>query len=290
MRPLPGMFRQKFEDKVHRKMREGSLIFIPIAIRYPKSGGIFRYSLGRLHPEKGLEYPEAIADLNVIKKISLGFVSAMAKKSALVSISGFVFLPWSKKIEVLEPLLQEYSRAAIYLVEHHYLLKRFYCVQAKQLRTLVYVFLKELGFSKFVCSHISDLAANFIQYDNAYRFIVADIFSEINRLLLLDNPRKEIKRILKIFEQRGGGKVKPIILILSVALLHPRVKKAFKRAVSVADIEKIGYDEADRYCALLFGPYKFMGAPIEVRKIAYIKSHQLAGHVQLPPMQEVSTL
>lgn len=299
LKPLPGMFRQKPMDKLHRQLRETSKSYIPVAVKYPKEGGIFIYRHMRLYPEKGLPYPEALNDLNVLKRITMGFVSAMSKKSAYGAILGFVFTPWKHKIAFFNEFLEKYVQAANVLVSHHFLQKRFYISQVRELRTFIYIFLKELGFSKLVCSGVSDIFMNFLQYDNAYYFRFVDIITETGKDKLLADPGKEIARLFEIYDKREkeaavrvgvATKIKPVVKVLRMILLHPKIKRAFKRAVELTDIEKMKADEADRYYCLMVSNYNYMGYNFQTRFISYCKMHDLAGHKDLPPMQEIVTV
>jgi len=292
LKPHPAMFRQQPMPKYLRKLREKQKVFIPTKARYPKEGGIYIYFLGKLHPEKGMAYPDTMNDLNILKKISLSFLWSLSTRNALGIIIGFVFTPWNRRIKLIERFLLSYLEGARTLVYHHYLHKRWYSPIAKELRTLVYLFLKYLGFSQPVCSEVSDIAMNFVQYDDMYYYKIGDIFSLTTKQKLLDNPRKEINRVFKIYASRehaDSKKLGSIGKILSLALLHPKTKKAFKDAVKKTDIVKLQADEADRYNSLLRGKYDFMGASAEHRNMAFVRMHQIAGHVQLPPIQEIET-
>ncbi len=105
---------------------------------------------------------------------------------------------------------------------------------------------------------------------------------------LLKNPAKEVNRLAEVYFQRENfnpendvrGKIKPLIKTFGLMLLHPKVRKAFKKAAKEVDFGKMGLDEADRYHVLSIGDYDYMGMNGEARMKKYQYLHKDIG---MPP-------
>ncbi|MGK3946016.1 hypothetical protein ABK046_47675, partial [Streptomyces caeruleatus] len=77
-----------------------------------------------------------------------------------------------------------------------------------------------------------------IDYDNAYRYRLGDIFGETTKIALMKDPVREVKRLLSIIQRRERAsadirlKYGFVATGLSIAMVHPRIRKAFRAAVS----------------------------------------------------------
>jgi hypothetical protein len=114
----------------------------------------------------------------------------------------------------------------------------------------------------------SMIISNLIDLDNAYRLRFEDTMSETSKEKL-QNPRKEIKRLLGIMKDReirpgvkGRAihyKFKVFAYLLSLMMLIPKVKRAFLSALSIIDLEKMKLDDTDQFWCSMRCDYKWMG-------------------------------
>lgn len=104
-----------------------------------------------------------------------------------------------------------------------------------------------------------------IGYDLAYRLRIQDMFNE----MILDedtykNPRKELKRLWKIYERRECviptymlPKSRKVFNLIYYALCVPHFKRKFVRALKELDREKIKFTEDDKEWIKMRTDYKF---------------------------------
>ncbi len=151
-----------------------------------------------------------------------------------------------------------------------YLEDEAYTPFPRELRKGCEVFLKELGVEAGLASKIGLISATVIELDVAYRYRAEDVFSETTLERMLENPRREILLLMKIFETREPKahlikKFSAITNILLFALLSPRVKRAFRKALRAIRFEGLQLDEIERDNVKHLHNYDFFGMTIEER-------------------------
>jgi len=137
-----------------------------------------------------------------------------------------------------------------------------------------------------VCEEIAYLFCMAIEYDNAYRFMIQDIFPLISVEDLKDHTVKEVKRILDIVIKRNNTKnqkrrwlkVKKVVVL--ALRLSPKLKRMLIDFVSEFNMNKIQRDDADWYFCLNRRKYDFKGLSHEQRmkikeQIDKEKGHQI---------------
>lgn len=286
--PPPGIFRLYSPTIAHQVVREKSIMPVFSGIKYPKSGGIFTYYLANLHPEKGLRWPVAGHLVATAKKQVLALIGLFAKNNSkwmILPLLGFFLMPRRVIREKIQDFLYQTTSSLDKILERIYMHKRFYAEPVREVRKLIYLLLKNLGFIALVCSRLSEILTNFLQWDEVYLYKVQDIFTMTTKERLLNNPRKEVLYLAKTYSDREPDKTKLLLVIklLSWGLILPSIKKAFKEAVKHVDIEKIKLTEADIYHCLVRGPYKYLGTDIQIRKNTYLQIH----NGRIPPWLEL---
>jgi hypothetical protein len=224
-----------------------------------------------LYPEKGFPTPEALWACNLAKR----FLIRQVKFLFEIKFS-LLFLP--NKLKKIDDWLYGYNKLAKMILAPYYLKDIRYSAFCRELRTLIGEFLKGIGFLENTAESFARTFSTLIEYDTAYRYRIEDILSETTYDKLKITPRSEIKRLLGVFAQRENKphlvqKFKWIGLGLSFALLIPKIKRAFNKALDQIDFTKLQLDEADRYHVLRLDGYEFMGRTIEDRIGEYVKRH-----------------
>lgn len=128
---------------------------------------------------------------------------------------------------------------------------------------------------------ISEFASLFLEFDNAYRFPLQDILSNLDKELLRVNPRKEIIRLADLAltrSQHTKAKFKFVRMGLRIMLLSRRLKEFFVRFLEELDLEQVKMTEADMYFNLNRHGYDFGGEPYEERKAKWDAINTLKGH------------
>ena len=286
--PPPGIFRFYAPTIAHQIVREKQVLPIFNGIKYPKEGGIFTYYLGNIYPEKGLKLPLPGHLVSVAKKQILALIGLFASNNSwwmILPIIGALLMPKRVLFSKISFMLYQTAISLDKVLERAYLHKRFYMEPVKEVRKLIYLILKNLGFSVLICRRWSEIISVFLQWDDVYTYKIQDIFSMTTKERLLANPRKEVMYMAKIYNERDIDKTKLLMIIklASFLLLVPSIKKAFKEAFRHIDIEKIQMKDADIYHCLVRGPYKYMGVDIKIRKQTYLEIH--GG--KIPPWIEI---
>jgi hypothetical protein len=279
LKPHPSIFENQPVPAFHRIILETRIIHQIDDIRYPKSGGIYSHEIGEKYPFKGMQYPQALDACNMVKRNIMAYVYPLASKEALLPLIGFALTPWKKKIVLLEKFLTHFIRANDYILIDHYIQKRFYCGATAGIRQFIYIFLKEIGISKPICSLVSKIFVIPIQYDYPYRYIIQDIFTILNKQWLLEDPAKELDRVIKILSERSKLESFQIRFglfktILKLMFYHKKFKKAFLRAAKLTDMDQIKLDRIDIWNTLIYTiNYNFMGLTDRQRQQIYIDAY-----------------
>jgi hypothetical protein len=243
-------------------------------VEYPEEGGILIKYQGIPYKKKGLPYPEAIWSVNSVKRItlllmySIGFYKFFSKKS-------------------IEKIMAAYVRECDMILEKCMLKDEFFCKSAKELLKGLQIFFTTLGFKEDLSYRISRIIAMMLEYDNAYRYRFQDLASETSSTELFMNPVKELKRLIRIAFNRDNkgiaSKTTKLIKLVTLILIVPKIRKAFRYAVFGVKFQNLQFDEDDRYFCLNRSDYNFFGKSLEERLKEYNKIH----NNNLPPMMEI---
>ncbi len=263
-------------------LREGNITYDlditkPKPIEYPQTGGILIHITGAKYPKRGFPFPEAIWAINLAKK----FFVALLKILTIKGMRGWLFvgfLPFKKKVKVLEQTLEQYNRLAYGAISPFILKERYLTPCAGEVIYLSSVFLTKLGISNEVAAQTADILGTIIEYDNAYRFRLQDIMSETTSQALFNTPRKEINRLIDIWLERELSedvkvKVKKIQKLLNLAFRSSKVKEAFRQAIMTSILPNLQADAADRYWMDMKADYNYNGIPYADRKIDLLKGY-----------------
>lgn len=249
---------------------------------YPPEGGIYVYYKGTPYPKKGFPFPEGVWSNDVMKRISMTLVRSVGTKQMLLPILMLALMPWKTKLKIAENAAEQYARIGEWIHSACYLKEDKYSNAARAIRSILFQFLLVLGISHKNSDRIAKTIATIVEYDDAYRYRIEDIMSETNRTTLYEKPIREIRRLASIFLSREGYDavqitVKALNFMTTLALLHPKIRKAFKSAIQYGitpeQFKWLQLDNADRYHVLLRGDYNFTGRTFEERKKLFVDCH-----------------
>ncbi len=217
--------------------------------------GINFHYHSRPYPYQGLLYPEAVEANNIMKRVLIGLARMAVPPTPTNALTQF-------------------GRLADYLYTQHYLHLRYHNTFCRELFEFIYRFLRRLGFDFELSYQTGRRGATLLEYENGYKFRVQDLFTETSKEKLMENPRKELKRLRKIYQQRekykGEGIEKSFVIVfeaLRLLLLIPLVKTAFKFALADSEFKNFQFDKIDKYWADRFDSYDFGGEPYSIRQL-----------------------
>lgn len=250
-------------------------------VEYPEEGGVFVHYYDHPYPFKGHPFPEAVDAIMMPKKAIVATMHFVKRHPVFTAI--LLLLP--------QFITRRYFRSAIELfvgdcireVIRPYLLsdekKRWNrCVlEIRRAASKALLETKLPWWKKFIPIFI-DIISAIIEWDNAYRYRLEDIFGEFDKAAFIRNPSKEIDRLIKIWVQRERGwheyKGKLITMAAALRLLLffvPGLRRFFCAFAEELDLEKVRLDEADRYYCLVRPDYDADGEPITVRQKKYFE-------------------
>lgn len=257
---------EKYELDIKESVRRGMMKQEPTPdgqgsiLSLVPNNGIFFMIKGATFPLKCFPEAGVVFAINLIK----AQIIEMVKLFSHWYLLPFIVLINKKKA------LESFNRLAMKSVSP-YLLKDYCLTQfSREFKVLVFTFLSKLGFDKVESENFATIIANITDYDNLYRLRIQDALSETSKELLLKQPIREIWRQLKIIKNRENYvtihyKFKAVAMFLTVALLFPKVRKAYKETINAIDLDKLQYDEVDRYWLCIRNDYKWMGLSNEER-------------------------
>lgn len=227
----------------------------------PPEGGMLVYLTGCKYPKKSFPFPRGVQSCDIAKRgiiNSIRFVTGLpgnilrgnVLRSAFVLFGDFTDIIFTRKMD-----------------DDHdvYLQERFYCDMVREIYRVGMILagddVPSIQFVKCV--------SMILEFDDAYRYRLQDIMGEYDRMGMMNNPRKEVVRLLKIAQQRdsGGtvGKFGSFIKIMPLLFLIPSFKNTVLRFFSLADVSKIKMDINDWYHTLVFNGYNFGGLNLQTR-------------------------
>ncbi len=254
---------------------------------YPENGGIYAYFKDCPFPAKGFPFPQAMHAANIAKRFLRNFISAITGEGVWFAL---IFLISSKKAEKVGKYMDAYSDAALMVIRPFMLIPMRMTECAREIRSFTKNFFAGMGISEMTAQNFSDVFSTLIQYDDRYRLTIEDVMSETTKEKLMKNPRKEIKRLLKIMAKREhvpevAEKFNNFGKVVGVLLLIPKIKKSFIKAISLSEFNNFQLDDADRYHTLLRSDYDFMGFTMKERVEMYGAWHSV--FPPLPPRRTI---
>ncbi len=248
-------------------------------VECPSTGGIFVYIQGAKFPRKGYPYPEAIWAINIAKSSVIESMRLLSSKELWLLFPLFL-LPHKRKVAFLEKLIRSWYKIVGTVIAPHQLLPQYETPFAQEIGAFTYDFCVKYGINSNESGMVANIIRAIFEYDDAYRYRLQDIFSETSKNVLIYNSRKEITRLVGIMCTRERfvdvvPKIKRFSRLISLFLLSPRIKKAFKSAILASAFNKLQLDEADKYWCSLRGDYDYFGTKYEDRGVTPLIGYEL---------------
>ncbi len=259
--------------------------------RFDYTDGIKVYYKGCPYPRKGFPFIEAVSAVNIVKHVFIESIKTLGMWQ--FSISWFLAL-WTssggkpvnhhgdniidygtKRESVIEKLLGSFNRISYGIIAPYVMKPEYMTPLASELQALIYAFMVRIKINPSISKQFATIFGTLIEYDNAYRYRLQDIFSETTKEKISKKPYRELRRIVKIYASREkdmgvSRKFTTIYRLGSLLLLFPMVKLAIRKAVLHSDFERLQMDEADRYWCKTRNDYNFEGLSYAERMKDYV--------------------
>lgn len=222
------------------------------------------YLKGEPYPLAGFPTPEALAAVNLVKRLILNYATLLTRPLFLPST--LLCLLSKRRIE---RALFGFKRTVRNTIAPFILKPQYRQPITNEVELLLEEFLnRQLGFRETYW--IPTIIAHVFEYDMAYRIRLQDICSETTPQKLADATYSEVRRLLRLLIQRDNigtaGKFRTLLPLITLALLIPRIRRAFSIAVLSSNFELFQYDQAAIYWALKRTDYNSFGKSFEERK------------------------
>lgn len=239
------------------------------------SNGYELYIEGAEFPLKGKPAGgELLYGLGILKSTIVEFIRNFGPLNAIPLLIS--------REKYLNKLLKSFNLVANRALDKHRLETNHMSPFSRELEQTTTIFLMELGvetqignLEKMQAYQFARNLSQIFEYDSSYRWRMQDLFSATNKKAILNNPRKELLRLGELaFERddignkknmRLGKRMKRVMKIASLILLIPRINKAFKQIIDMANFANLRLDDPDRYWAYFKLDYNFDGKTPEER-------------------------
>jgi len=256
-------------------------------IEWPLEGGTFTYLKDFKYPYKGFPEYKIVNTLAIVKK-AIPSMMALIKKPSIRRVFKFALIGLITKkarLELFEDLADAYITFCYSNLKPYFPVYKRYCIAVREIYIAISRVVDKMPYNsrRELLEKAREVICILLEYDNAYRYRLQDGFAEINKQKLMENPAKELDRILGIVESReryvkanvkNGGergmgclpKIQSIRKMLKMFFKFiPDYGDIFKEILSQVDFEKIKLDDADQYFCLTRDDYDFWGEPFYQR-------------------------
>lgn len=232
---------------------------IPIIQALEKTGEVpmetisTRYQ-GMEYAEKTCPLAECIAAVNIVKRLIM----------TILKLSPFFtpLLVFSLNKSFRNKLFDAFNDIGMKAMGGFILNPQFMSPMARELQIFIDYFLKGLDINNSL--QTAEILSNIIDYDNAYRYRLQDLFNETNKEEL--RKTKTIKKLLEIESQREAQhgimvsrKFKLFSNVLTIFLYIPKVRKSFNNALDKIEYKNLLPDEQDKFWMCVRKGYNFFG-------------------------------
>lgn len=143
------------------------------------------------------------------------------------------------------------------------------CTASKKIKEITFFFLVEIGIDVNDARTFSQYIAEIFENDNAYRYRVQDLATEVVIKDLIRSPITEINRVFNIYKTREDNSVivskfRLFVIVISAFLLIPKYRRAFKNSFTTS-FNGLVYDRQDWYWVCQRGDYLYGGLTKEQR-------------------------
>ncbi len=256
-------------DPVTQIVNDHQGVFIFERFDFPPSGGMFCYVQGALYPKKGFPFPEAAVAFNQAKRLFIELLR-LSNFPEFRVLFVLAFLPFKRKVALLQKLIRFYLDLVHNICIPYVVKPSFMTPVAQEIQLMTSLFLEGIGIGDTEAKMFAQIFANIIQYDDAYRYRIQDVFSDFTKEQMIASPRKTIQSMMRLIQKREhytrvSDKFLFLINLLTLALFLPKIRKVFTVVIQSCNWEKLQYDDADRYWVAFRDGYDFCGKTYKER-------------------------
>lgn len=212
-----------------------------------KEDKVFGEADGHDYPMKGFPDGETVMVVCMYKRLLPLMVESILKQNWLSRIITVISLFNNRKIA-------DKWFGYIFTLGYYLLKDEYWQESTKEIRRTL---------SKHFEPSIVDAISLVYEYDDGYRYPAQDVLSELQKANLTGfrGTRREILRLADIYIERAecnqDHKLRKLKKVLGLALLIPKINKLAKEVLLELDIDKVKFDECDKYWVSRRKIYKY---------------------------------
>lgn len=219
------------------------------------SGPILLKIKDGMFPLKSYPSAETIWSINIIKSIIVDSLKIFIRWQFVLGLLIF----FSNK--ALNEILVSFNRVSLKVISPYILKDKHLTFFSRELHFLLFTILFHSGIKEETADTTATILIHLIEYDNAYRYRLQDLFSETTKEQL-QNPIKEIPRLIQINKERDfqvTEKIQKLGKLLTLILRIPKFNKAYQIALKDITLAKLSFQEDDIYWVCFKTDYKWLG-------------------------------
>lgn len=273
-------------DAVQDYWEVGSVSYIPHHIEYIEGEGTFVHYQGLgtqpapAFPSKCVMPVRALKASDGMKRITINTLRFLSSKEMIFPLMGVIVMGNKRRAKLLTKACEQYNHMGDLIVGAYVMQDGYYSKFPRQIIMFVWKLLTELGVEEATAKQTAKIIALMFEYDNAYRWRTQDLITEANYDELVKHFPKEIKRLLKLEEERENIAVNDVTdkfragaRVLTLAWKIPILRKAIRKGLQRMDWDAAKLDEADIYHTILYGDYNVAGKNLKERLEIYKTYH-----------------
>lgn len=242
----------------------------------PPEGGMLVYYQGHPFPEKIFPFPEAIYCIDPVKRAIINSLKIFKESHLAKVLFAFsLILPGRKK------LFKTYFKLFVHFIfttsQKINMKPEFYCRSLRNVRKSLDIVAERYAKTdedKNIARDLISAISAIWEFDSAYRYRFQDILSNVDKDACIDNPRKEMMRLVALTFKREKiiglvEKMKAIKLVVWVLLMNRQTREMIKCFVWNLEPSEIALDDGDRYWCYQFGDFDFEDLTIPAREAWY---------------------
>ncbi len=270
----------KLDNRVYKYQERGAsesvVGFKVVKFDYSPAEGFETYLEDFSYPIRGFVGEEITRTLNsgdIVKKSILKDLKILSVKPIKYLAPFLFFLPSKWFINILETWFYSTAELMRLALKEWIMDEKYYTRPVKEIMRAI-----RRGEENLTRDRISEGLGAILEVDRPYRYQLMDLVLLVNKEWLLQNPAKEIRRILRIFASRNQARNywgKAIFLIYWLIKTRPEIKKEVLAFFAILDQGKMEFDIADKYGCFLNEGYDYLGLTQEQRVEEWKKIHDV---------------
>lgn len=240
-------------------------------VEYPEDGGILTYFEGLKYPFRGFLEVGSIGRANIVKKyVKLPFVM-LSSRPLRYFVPIIFILPKSVFNKILSLWVQLLGEFCLETLRVDWYNENMYKLYSEPVNEIMRVLTRTFEAKDQHTSWIILSVCTILEQDKAYRFRLQDVLSQLNLTDFDRNPRKELKRLMKILVERDSARdwkaLSGLVSIglFGVAIFRRDIYKTIIRMIQETNPARYTLRTEDLYHCLTIEGYNFLGKSYEER-------------------------